>query len=62
VELIITDNEYDPQVVLTTADTLVTRGVDVAIEFRTDIGVASAICDRLDTAGFRSLRSTSGTS
>src|SRR5919106_1488808 len=38
VELIITDNEYDPQVALTNADTLVTRGVDVAIEFQTDVG------------------------
>ncbi len=51
VELIITDNEYDPQVALTNADTLVTRGVDVAIEFQTDVGVAPAICNKFDAAG-----------
>jgi len=51
VDLIITDNEYDPQVALTNADTLVTRGVDVAIEFQTDVGVAPAICDKFDAAG-----------
>lgn len=51
VELIITDNEYDPQVALTNADTLVTRGVDVAIEFQTDVGVAPAICEKFDAAG-----------
>ncbi len=50
VELIITDNEYDPQVALTNADTLVTRGVDVAIEFQTDVGVAPAICNKFDAA------------
>src|SRR5688500_1720625 len=51
VELIILDNEYDPQVALTNADTLVTRGVDVAIEFQTDVGVAPAICNKFDAAG-----------
>ncbi|MGH2617955.1 MAG: hypothetical protein ACRDJC_22225, partial [Thermomicrobiales bacterium] len=51
VELIITDNEYDPQVALTNASTLVTRGVDVAIEFQTDVGVAPAICNTFDAAG-----------
>ena len=51
VELIITDNEYDPQVALTNADALVTRGVDVAIEFQTDVGVAPAICNKFDAAG-----------
>lgn len=50
VELIITDNEYDPQVALTNANTLVTRGVDVAIEFQTDVGVAPAICNTFDAA------------
>jgi ribose transport system substrate-binding protein len=51
VELIITDNEYDPQVALTNADTLVTRGVDVAIEFQTDVGVAPTLCNKFDAAG-----------
>ena len=51
VELIILDNEYDPQVALTNADALVTRGVDVAIEFQTDVGVAPAICNKFDAAG-----------
>lgn len=51
VELIILDNEYDPQVALTNADTLVTRGVDVAIEFQTDVGIAPAICNKFDAAG-----------
>ena len=51
VELIILDNEYDPQVALTNADTLVTRGVDVAIEFQTDVGVAPALCSKFDAAG-----------
>ena len=32
--LITLDNEYDPQVALTNADTLVLRGSNVAIEFR----------------------------
>ncbi|HEV2108746.1 MAG TPA: sugar ABC transporter substrate-binding protein [Thermomicrobiales bacterium] len=50
VELIIMDNEYDPQVALTNADTLVTRGVDVAIEFQTDVGIAPAICNKFDAA------------
>jgi ribose transport system substrate-binding protein len=48
--LIILDNEYDPQVALTNADTMVTRGVDVAIEFQTDVGVAPAICNKFDAA------------
>lgn len=51
VELIILDNEYDPQVALTNADTLVTRGVDVAIEFQTDVGIAPAICEKFDAVG-----------
>src|SRR5919106_5915955 len=51
VELIILDNEYDPQVALTNADALVTRDVDVAIEFQTDVGVAPAICEKFDAAG-----------
>jgi ribose transport system substrate-binding protein len=50
VNLIITDNEYDPQVALTNADTLVTRGVNVAIEFQTDVGVAPAICSKFEAA------------
>jgi ribose transport system substrate-binding protein len=48
VELIILDNEYDPQVALTNANSLVTRGADVAIEFQTDVGVAPAICNIFD--------------
>jgi ribose transport system substrate-binding protein len=51
VELIILDNEYDPQVALTNANSLVTRGADVAIEFQTDVGVAPAICNIFDAAG-----------
>ncbi len=50
VELIILDNEYDPQVALTNANSLVTRGSDVAIEFQTDVGVAPAICNIFDAA------------
>jgi ribose transport system substrate-binding protein len=51
VELIILDNEYDPQVALTNADALVTRGVDVAIEFQTDVSIAPVLCDKFDAAG-----------
>lgn len=50
VELIITDNEYDPQKALENADSLVTRGVDVAIEFQTDAGVAPAVCRKFEQA------------
>jgi ribose transport system substrate-binding protein len=51
VELIILDNEYDPQVALTNADALVTRDVDVAIEFQTDVSIAPALCEKFDAAG-----------
>ena len=50
VELIIADNEYDPQKALEVADTLITRGIDVAIEFQTDVGVAPTICDKFEDA------------
>ena len=50
-ELIILDNEYDPQVALTNADALVTRGIDVAIEFQTDVSIAPALCEKFDAAG-----------
>lgn len=50
VDLIILDNKYDPQVALQNADTLITRQVDVAIEFQTDVGVAPAICQKFEQA------------
>jgi ribose transport system substrate-binding protein len=51
VELIVLDNEYDPQVAMTNADAMVTRGVDVAIEFQTDVSIAPALCEKFDAAG-----------
>jgi ribose transport system substrate-binding protein len=51
VDLIIADNEYDAQKALEVADNLITREVDVAIEFQTDVGVAPTICSRFEEAG-----------
>ena len=51
VELIIADNEYDPQKALEVADNLITRDIDVAIEFQTDVGVAPALCSKFEAAG-----------
>ena len=51
VELIVLDNEYDPQVAMTNADAMVTQGVDVAIEFQTDVSIAPALCEKFDAAG-----------
>jgi len=51
VDLIIADNEYDPQKALEVADNLITRQVDVAIEFQTDVGVAPALCAKFEDAG-----------
>ena len=51
VELIIADNEYDPQKALEVADSLITRGVGVAIEFQTDVGVAPTLCAKFEEAG-----------
>ncbi len=50
VELIIADNEYDPQKALEVADNLITRGIGVAIEFQTDVGVAPALCAKFEEA------------
>lgn len=50
-ELIVLDNEYDPQVALTNADILIQRGANVIIEFQTDVGVAPALCEKFDSAG-----------
>lgn len=51
VDLIIADNEYDPQKALEVADNLITRQIDVAIEFQTDVGVAPALCAKFEDAG-----------
>jgi len=50
VELLIADNEYDPQKALEVADNLITRDIDVAIEFQTDVGVAPALCNKFEAA------------
>ena len=51
VELIIADNEYDPQKALSVADNLITRGIDVVIEFQTDVGIAPTLCSKFEAAG-----------
>jgi ribose transport system substrate-binding protein len=50
VDLIVLDNEYDPQVAMTNADAMVTQGVNVAIEFQTDVSIAPALCEKFDAA------------
>ena len=50
-ELIVLDNEYDPQVALSNADILIQRGANVIIEFQTDVGIAPALCEKFDAAG-----------
>jgi ribose transport system substrate-binding protein len=51
VDLTVLDNEYDPQVAMSNADAMITQGVDVAIEFQTDVSIAPALCDKFDAAG-----------
>ena len=50
-ELIVLDNEYDPQVALSNEDILIQRGANVIIEFQTDVGIAPALCEKFDAAG-----------
>ena len=51
VNLIIADNEYDPQKALQVADDLIAHGIVVAIEFQTDVSVAPVLCSRFESAG-----------
>ena len=51
-ELIVLDNEYDPQVVALQRRHPHRSGrANVIIEFQTDVGIASALCEKFDAAG-----------
>ncbi len=51
VDLVTVDNGYDPDQTIEAANALIARGVDVAIEFQTDAGVSSKLCDVFEAAG-----------
>ena len=51
IELFVADNGYDPRRAIAAADALADRGVDVAIEFQTDVEVAATLCDAFGAAG-----------
>lgn len=49
-KLIELDNKLDPQVALSNADTLITEGAQVIIEFQTDAAIAPALCQKFTAA------------
>lgn len=50
VKLIELDNKLDPQVAVSNADTLITQGANVVIEFQTDAGITPALCQKFTAA------------